>query len=105
MVEAAGVELDWGLRRWPITGEFWPDFATRHRPSEQAAPETRDVAGNRGPLRGAHGEAAGTRKRRERTPPPPRRGASDAGTVSGARVINGGYILAADLLPRSTKLA
>ena len=74
MVEAAGVEFDWPLPHLPMTGEFWPGFATAHPPSEHAAPETRDVAGNRGPFRGAHGEAAGTRKRREPAPPPPRRG-------------------------------
>lgn len=44
-----------------MTGGFSPDFATAHLSTEHTAAETRDVAGNLGPFRGAHGEAAGTR--------------------------------------------
>jgi len=60
-MEAAGVELDWGFRPSPMTGEFWPDFAIALSSSEHTAAETQDVAGNREPFRGALGEAAGTR--------------------------------------------
>ena len=90
MVEAAGVELDWPLRQSALIGEFWPDSASARRPSEHAAPETRDVAGNSTLFCGAHGEAAGTSKRRELAPPPPRPGLKRPGTLPD-RLSHDGY--------------
>ena len=62
MVEAAGVELDWGLRLLAHDSRVLARFRRCAAvASNGPPPETRDVAGYRGPFRGAHGEAAGTR--------------------------------------------